>query len=179
LFETIDIFTPSTGVAVIPIDRPLTEISELITVGHTTMRVAKPSILIATQTNPFALTPDRKQRMLYLLVSLFAERGHLEYHAQLKEAIDYIGRGGQKVQQMLQDDPTLAKVKAFSAYDREVKKFAKSLTSMKSRMNHAAAALGLSAKNGDDARDLAYELFMAYRTPELTASASTASSPAA
>ena len=110
LFESIDIFTQATRVGVIPVTTEVLASQETANIGGSFVRIAQPFFLMATQTNPFALTEQRAQRMLFLMLEVYANEGEEHYASQIGKSLVYIAAGGQQIKGILSEHPELAAV---------------------------------------------------------------------
>lgn len=169
LFESIDIFTQGTRVGVIPVTTEVLASQETANIGGSFVRIAQPFFLMATQTNPFALTDQRAQRMLFLMLEVYANEGEAHYASQIGKTLVYLAAGGQQVKEIIAEHPELVGRREYADYDREVRRFAAHLTRMKNKMANAGGSIGLSAAETTRAREIAQDLYNEFRTPQADA----------
>ncbi len=165
LFESLDIFTETTGVCPIPVTNQVLKSGfATIQLEDAQVRVAKPFLLVATQLNPFASTDERISRISYVLIQTYHKNPE-GYEGMIKKALDYINMGGQRADEMLAANPMLVTRIEFSQYDAQVHKIANIIAKNKKGMiRNAAQKLGLSSADADTVMQIVADNFSAYRT---------------
>lgn len=165
LLDNLDIFTDATGVGVIPVTpHVLREGFDRVPLGDTNVRVAKPFFLVATQLNPFARTPARTSRMVFVMLQSF--RANPEgFEAEIAKGLRYIDMGGQRAEELALADPALQRRVEFAEYDSQVRKVANIVgIQLKKKIKNAAGRLELTTAEAQIMIDTVADLFRGYET---------------
>ncbi|VVB77512.1 Uncharacterised protein [uncultured archaeon] len=154
--DSLDIFTPSTGVGVIPVNEKVMNSAKSVKIGGVEVRNAPFGFAMATQINPHAYTRERAARLFYVISQYVMNHSQEEYRSEVIGVFsDHIGEGSKaageafrtkavqdefkKLQRRNEDGP----LGLLSDYDSEVRKVGKLLGRQADEFESAARSVGL------------------------------------
>lgn len=166
LFKNLDIFTERTGIGPIPITDEVLEGHTMVNVDGISAKVAAPFFIIASQTNPFAVTEKRAKRLLFFLLQAYSLEGRDAYMAELGKAIEYLGYGNQVAASKLEANILFQTRKEFTQYERMVRGVGYLIgTAMKNKLMSDALSMHISERDATDAREITARAFASYESP--------------
>lgn len=162
LFRNLDIFTERTGVGPIPVtDYVINEGYRIIKVGDMEVKVARPFFVIATQTNPFALTEARAKRLILLMLQAYVD-DPATYRNEMEMALLYLSYGGKNAAEMVATDPTLIKRAEFRNYGSRIINVGTKLWEYRKKIINMAAQMDIGEAVAEEVRQVTAAYFLSY-----------------